>query len=207
MEEKSQRRTPTLDEPLSLSDLEWLDEHSLVDAAAIDALYERVMKRLRREGRVPSEEDAEAGDAEDEPASDEPLSLADVEWLDEHSGVDRKAIDALYERVKERLQEEEEGSTEEPEAPDGEAEPAPDEGGEKGAGKEPPSAGETSSSSDGGSKPAPDEGPRASKEAKNLADKKGLDLAEVEGTGHKGPDGRRKIKKSDVEKKLAEREA
>jgi pyruvate/2-oxoglutarate dehydrogenase complex dihydrolipoamide acyltransferase (E2) component len=186
--------------PLTLSDLEWLDEECLVDSEALDELYRRVEERLESEGKLPVEEEPEDSDGVGALTSDDPLSLAEVEWLDEHSGVDRKAVDVLYERVKERLQEEEGGPAEESGAADGEDEPAPDAGGEKGTGGKTPPAKAPSPSRK--SKSAGEEGPRATKGAEELAEKEGLDLNEVEGTGLNG-----KIKKSDVEKKLAEKEA
>jgi hypothetical protein len=194
--------------PPTLSDLEWLDEQNLISSEALDELYKRVEERLEREGKLPIEEEAEDPDGVGALTSDDPMSLAEVEWLDEHSGVDRRAVEVLYERVKARLQEEEEGAEEEQEASgsteepgaDGEDEPAPDAGGEKGAGGKTPPTGAPSPSRKK-SKPAK-KGPRATKEAEELAEEKNLDLDEVAGTGHNG-----KIKKSDVEEKLAEREA
>lgn len=205
MKEKRQKRAQKRSEtdkpgPLSLSDLEWLDEHCVIDAEALDELYERVEERLESEGKLPIEEAPDDSDGVGALTSDDPMSLADVEWLDEHSYVDRKAIDVLYERVKERLQEEEGGPAEEPGAADGEDEPAPDAGGEKGTGGKTPSAKALLPS--GENKPAGEEGLRATKGAEELAEEEGLDLNEVEGTGLNG-----KIKKPDVEKKLAEKEA
>jgi pyruvate/2-oxoglutarate dehydrogenase complex dihydrolipoamide acyltransferase (E2) component len=59
---------------------------------------------------------------------------------------------------------------------------------------------------------APDQQPdtnevRASKFAIALAKEKGIELGEVKGTGQTGPEGRRTIKKSDVEEEIAKREA
>jgi pyruvate/2-oxoglutarate dehydrogenase complex dihydrolipoamide acyltransferase (E2) component len=196
--------------PPTLSDLEWLDEQNLISSEALDELYKRVEERLEREGKLPVEEEPDDSDGVDALASDDPMSLAEVEWLGEHSGVDPRAVDVLAERVKERLleegagseeeQEEEGGSAEEPDAPDGGGEPAPDAGGKQGAGKKTSSAAAPSASRAKG-KPAK-KGPRATKEAEELAEEKELDLTEVEGTGLHG-----KIKKGDVEKKLEEKEA